>query len=479
MKKYKLSHYCIFTDSVEEDGTRIVYSSLSSKTLTVTGQCAEFLQHGLHEHLPDQLRQILIDNQILVEAEKDELKDVLNENRQHIQDKRTLYEVIQPSANCQLGCYYCGQEHTKTNLSEEIAIKMVDRIVHKFEKGNYKKIHIGWFGAEPLMGLPQMRLVNNTLRERLEGVEITSKIVTNGLSLKEKIFLELVKDFKVDRFEVTLDGTAEYHDKHRYTKAEGPSFDLIYRNLKTILLREDFPQMKTQITIRCNVDENNIDGVEPLIDQIAKDGLHRRIAVLYFIGVFSWGGNDAHKKSLTKEEMAMKQIQWKIRKMRLGYPDSNVMPRRKKEVCIAAGGASEMYDAFGNVFNCTEVSYADYYEGTNYKLGNVKVDTKAKFTEKPHNDWFDKLEHTDKFPCHSCRILPVCGGACPKSWEEGNPACPPLKYNLRKEMEMKYLVKKTDASELEEKLIEFEESLTPEHFQRMESRFSDEPAVTS
>ena len=27
----------------------------------------------------------------------------------------TLYEVIQPTANCQMGCFYCGQNHEKKN----------------------------------------------------------------------------------------------------------------------------------------------------------------------------------------------------------------------------------------------------------------------------------------------------------------------------------------------------------------------------
>lgn len=470
MSTYKLSYYTIFTNAIDEEGNLIVYSSRSGKTLVITHSCAEFLLNGLVEYIPEQLTEILVKNMVLVPEEENELETIIGENKEHVNvSKKTLYEVIQPSANCQLGCYYCGQEHRKTNLSDEIASKIVDRIIHKYKEGGFENIHIGWFGAEPLMGLPQMRMINNQLRERLEGVPITSKIVTNGLSLKEGIFLELVKDFNVKRFEVTLDGTAEYHDKHRYTKANGASFDLIYKNISKILLREDYFSHKCQITLRCNVDENNIDGVEPLIDLIAKDGLHKRIAYLYFVGVFSWGGNDAHKKSLTKEEMALKQIQWNIRKRKLGYPDRNTVHGRKKDVCIAVGGKSEMYDAYGNVFNCTEVSYASYYEDTKYQLGSLKKDHLESYEGKPHNDWFDKVENTEDYPCHSCKVFPICGGTCPKSWAEGIPACPPFKYNLRKDLELKYLVKKANKEEVMDKLDKFEASLTVSDFQRMET----------
>jgi len=101
----------------------------------------------------------------------------------------------------------------------------------------------------------------------------------------------------------------------------------------------------------------------------------------------------------------------------------------KKQVCMSLSKEGEVYDAYGNIFNCTEIPYVDSYEKTGYKLGSLRTKTAAK--DRGFKDWnLDILN--GKFPCSTCKILPICGGACPKAWKEGNPPCPSIKFNLKK-----------------------------------------------
>ena len=468
---HKLSFYTVFTNPIDDKGSRVGFSTRTSRTMKVSAMCYDFMQNDLIEHIPGSVLDKLVEHKIVVDADEDELATIIHENQHHIEggSKEDLYEVIQPTAFCQLGCYYCGQQHTKTNLSDDLVDKVVERIVFKYNKGNYKGIYIGWFGGEPLVGLPQMRAINKKLRLAFEGrdVPIAGKVVTNGLSLKENIFLELVGDFKINQFEITLDGTADFHDKHRYTKAGGESFDIIYGNLTRILNREDFRSFNCTFSIRCNVDEKNVDGVVPLIRKLAADGLHKKIGYLYFAAIYSWAGNDAHKKSLTKEEFSKLYLEWFVLKTQLGYHTTHQMPRRKLQTCIAVGGPSEMYDAYGNTFNCTEVSYTDFYDNTPYNLGNLKNDHLKEHIDKPLNAWNNDILDGTQQPCHNCRMLPVCGGACPKSWKENNTACPPFKYNIKKELELRYIMKRTEPALLNEKLDEFVTALDIDDFTRL------------
>jgi uncharacterized protein len=426
--------------------------------------------NGLIDKIPDSITQVLIESGVVIDVDENEFELIIQENIENGRmQEGILYEVIQPTAMCQLGCYYCGQKHTKDYLENDIVDKIVERIKLKFTTGNFIGIYIGWFGAEPLMGLPQMRLMYNKLRVAIndESVKIKGKVVTNGLSLKEGIFNELARDLNVDYIEVTLDGVQEYHDKHRYTKSGEDSFNIIYENIKRIILSENYKSTDCKIGIRCNVDHKNVEGVIPLINLLAKDGLHEKIKSLYFAIVYSWGGNDAHKESLTKEDAAMMQLKWEVEKIKLGYPTSLTLHGRKKNTCLATSTSGELYDAFGNIYNCTEVSYADFYDGTSYKLGNVKEDNKKVFIDKPHNDWFQTIRDSDKYPCHSCRLLPVCGGSCPKAWNEDNPPCPSFKYNIIKEMELKYILRKTPKELLHKKLDDFVLGFVPEDFKRI------------
>jgi uncharacterized protein len=468
----KLSYYTIFSNPIDDKNNRIVFSSRTSRSLKITNDCYEFIQNGLIDHIPEIIRIKLIELGILVDEEENELDMVIRENQEYIDEnanKGFLYEVIQPTAFCQLGCYYCGQQHTKTNMSYDLIDKIVSRIVDKFNKGNYTEIYIGWFGGEPLVGLPQMRLINNKLKEifSTKKIKIRGKVVTNGLSLKENIFLELVNDFNINQIEVTLDGTAEYHDQHRFTKSKGKSFDFIYDNLTRIMNLEKFQSYKCNFTIRCNVDEKNIDGVVPLIHKLAHDGLHKKIEYLYFASIYSWGGNDANEKAITKEEFSKLNLEWFILQAQLGYNISHNLPQRKKQTCIAVGGPSEMYDAYGNVFNCTEISYTNFYDNTPYQLGNLNENPLKKFENKPFQNWNQEILSGSQDPCHKCRLLPVCGGACPKSWKENNIPCPPFKYNIKKDLELRYIMKKTAPEELPNKLDEFLLTLDVNDFSRV------------
>ena len=453
---YKLSYYTIITDPVNEKGHRIVFCTRTSKSLTVPQICLDYIENNLIDEIPKSIFDKLVEIQAIVNCEEDELDTIITENKNYLANGAStqLYEVIQPSAMCQLGCYYCGQKHTKDYLTDDITQKIVQRLRRKASTGQYKSMYIGWFGGEPLMGLKQMRELTTEFKKIAAEYNLSyaAKVVTNGLSLKPAIFEELTREMSVNSIEVTLDGLGDYHDEHRYTKEGGKSFDLIFNNLKKILFKDDYFSFNCGISIRCNVDEKNSEGVEPLIHLLANEGMHKRISYFYATGIYAWG-NDAHKKSLTKEEFAQKEIYWLKLMYELGY-NISLSPDRVRQVCMSVSPGAEMVDAFGNVFNCTEVSYIPTYEGTDYIMGNLKDDIDLLIKPNKLTTWNDTLL-TDTFPCHTCKMLPVCGGGCPKSWHEDMRACPPSKFNIKDKLILRYAISKvTNKDELDEKLEE-------------------------
>lgn len=437
----KLSYYTIFSDFLNDNNDVIIFSSRSSEALLVTSKMKSFLEQGKIGNLPEKVIKELMDKKILVDFSENELKSIINENKKSIEESTVLYEVIQPTAYCQLGCDYCGQIHTKDYITKDLQKQLIARVEAKVKKKKWSKIIIGWFGGEPLVGLPQIRLLTKELKSIAEakGIPYEAKVVTNGLSLKKDIFLELVNKLNVKRIEITLDGTAKFHDGVRHTKSGNPTFDIIIKNLEEIFSIKNYHELGCSISIRCNVDHRNWDGVSPLIRLLADKKFNEYISYFYPIGVYSWGGNDAHTKSLTKEEFAEKEIDWYIEMLEYGFTP-NILPGRVKQVCIAVSKDSEMYDAFGNIYNCTEVSYTDFYDDTPYKLGNLKYEPSINLSNKPLNDWNDEIANNTDLPCHSCKMLPVCGGACPKSWHEDMRACPSNKFNIKEKLALAYII---------------------------------------
>src|SRR6267154_2676262 len=306
----KLSYYTFFSDDVNKRGESILFCTRSGDSFVVGKKLKTSLLTGAFQEIQEDTFNMLIDSKGIVPADEDELYEIRNENKDFVSDSSELYMVIQPSANCQLGCYYCGQNHTKDYLSKDHSDALIDRINLKASSGNYKSLFIGWFGGEPLMGLSQMRELTPRLKEvaAANNMSYGAAIVSNGLSLKPNIFEELVSKLNVRKIEVTLDGTPEFHDNHRYTKEGGKSFDIIFNNLSQILNRKDFKELNCSISIRCNVDKRNWDGVSDLIKLLAKNNFQDKISHFYPIGIYSWGGNDAHTNSLSKEEYAKKEL---------------------------------------------------------------------------------------------------------------------------------------------------------------------------
>jgi uncharacterized protein len=256
----------------------------------------------------------------------------------------------------------------------------------------------------------------------------SARVITNGARLTPTLARELYTTHSVNYVEVTLDGTRAQHDLRRYTKAGNGSFDKIFGNLKAVAAAED---LKFELVIRSNVDASNADSISELIDMLANNGIHKR-AKLYFSPVYSWG-NDAHAGSLAHEIYAERETEWLAQMLRRGYA-VDLLPTRHPIVCLALQRGARVTDAFGTEFNCTEVPYVPTYGTPNsYAVGDVEKEADP---VRPlfFQSWYEDINESKYSPCASCRILPVCGGACPKAWHDGNPPCPSTKLNIEHRM---------------------------------------------
>ncbi|MFD2916043.1 radical SAM/SPASM domain-containing protein [Psychroserpens luteus] len=427
--KYKLSHYLVFSEPIINQNYRLVYSTVSTTLTLLKIELYDKLIAGSFFDMDSSFLKKLISLNVIVEENFNELNHIIQENKTAISNEDMLYQVISPSANCQLGCDYCGQVHTKDLLDESLNLKILKRISNNLNLKEYKELHIGWFGAEPLMGLKNIRKLSVELMNlaSTKSCSYSAKMVTNGLSLKKQIFFDLVEKYKVNKFEITLDGTEEHHDIRRHTKLKEKTFKLIFNNLKNIVNDERFDQSNCSITVRCNVDTSNFESTYALIDLLEKENILNKIS-FYTAPIHSWG-NDAHLKSLTHEEYAKFQIDTFLELIEKKHPLSILPGAKTHIVCTSLYEHAEVFDAYGDVYNCTEISQVPAYEKEDlYKVGKLN-DEEYINKNRPYSSWNDDILNGE-IPCTDCRILPICGGACPKLWKEGISPCPPIKYNI-------------------------------------------------
>jgi len=301
---YKLSKYIIISDSIGKKNQYIIYSTRSTTFVIISKETVDLLLAENFSNVEQSTFRELENCQIIIKKEENELKIILDKYKNAINDNDTLYFVIQPTAQCQLGCHYCGQKHSKNYLTQSDYPLILNRIEEKLEMNSkYKNIQIGWFGAEPLLGLKSMEILTNQIKELASKYQCsyTSKITTNGLSLKPDVYNRLI-DLAIKKIEITLDGTAATHDQRRYTKKGNATFDIIFDNILSCIHSPRFNPLSTQLVIRCNVDKNNHQDVYNLIDLLDQHQLQDKIDEFYLAPIHSWG-NDAHLQALEKKNL--------------------------------------------------------------------------------------------------------------------------------------------------------------------------------
>jgi len=442
MQQYKLSFYLIksrILDEAATDPQRVIFATRTGAVMVIDDAFINYLHQDQFEKVPPEVLDQLISIEAIVPQEQDELDFILNQNKISVSKDKVLDIVIQPGASCQLGCHYCGQEHSNHYMSESLQKKMIDRIAQKLKTKKMDEISIIWYGAEPLMAVKQIRQLSAPLMElaTLHNIPYSASMVTNGLSLKPDIFREMVEQWKVTNFQITIDGLAEFHDKNRYTKQNKPTFSIIFNNILNIVNAPFYKESGAKIMIRCNVDTNNVAGLNLFIQHMADCNLQDKVG-FYIIPIHNWGGNNAEQLTgVNKTGFAVQEIDWMISLIDLGF-EVDILPTRTKVVCSAVKEDSEVYDAFGTVSSCWEVPYTPLYKNTNFEIGNLNLPFVEDVARTPMRNWNDDIKKGDTW-CAGCNLLPVCGGSCPIHWESGTPACPSFKFNIEDRLLLQYI----------------------------------------
>ncbi|MCZ4090601.1 radical SAM protein [Ensifer psoraleae] len=349
-------------------------------------------------------------NKIVVDASEDELSAVLSENTVAMQNSDELYRVIMPTAQCSLGCTYCGQFHSPNKIDALTAASILSDIEENLGTEKYRYLKVGWFGAEPLQNLPGVRSLTQQLMQTSarHNVHYSAKMATNGLKLTGEVASELIHELSVMRLDVTLDGPAHVHDSRRFSKGGKGTFEAILGNLKSVASIRPPPGV---VTVRCNVDHTNADSVEELLLILGEQGWGDAISV-YFAPVHAWG--DFSPQRTDSSWLAEKEIEWRYLARHLGIPVAD-LPARKYITCMATNKHARLYDPNGKSHSCTELPLA-------------ARETSGNAIDYDFRSFSDAIERHE-VPCWQCKMLPVCGGACPKQWADGNVPCPTFKFN--------------------------------------------------
>lgn len=327
-------------------------------------------------------------------------------------DSSNLGLVIAPTMDCNFACPYCFENRDKHKMTKKIQDKIIQLVENKIKTG-VKAINITWYGGEPLIHPDIIEYISSYIMEFGEKYKVKygAYIITNGYLINKKIINMFIKN-KIKGAQITIDGPPSIHNKRRILRNGKGTFEVLLKNIRLLL------ENNIDVSIRINVDKENIDGIEGLLKILKKEGLNQCHIALGHVRDYTPVCQSIKLKCLNKANF--REIEYHFADLLNKYeflePYDKIEIRPKNVYCGAVMENYYVIDPIGYMYKCwNDVSVVEKAVGNvdgteeTYMLQN-----KAKYlTWNPFH--FEK--------CKSCVEKPLCLGGCPFMSMKGELAC--------------------------------------------------------
>ena len=161
-------------------------------------------------------------------------------------------------------------------MTLDTAQRIGDWIERELDRVNPDKLHLMFFGGEPLLNVPVMYGIAERMKAATSarGLKQTITIITNGLLLTEEI-VDRMLPWGLYGVKITLDGDRDTHNRMRPLRGGQGTFDRIVENVRRIA-------HKTRVAIGGNYDEASVDSYPALLDFLSKQDFADKIAKVNF-----------------------------------------------------------------------------------------------------------------------------------------------------------------------------------------------------
>lgn len=335
---------------------------------------------------------VLCRNGFIVDDDFDEKEFYKNLYYERKYSRNAYFIIINPTLNCNLGCWYCYENHPEKS---ELTVELIDRILlhikQKQELDQFKNLGLSFFGGEPMLKsgiiVELLNRVDNLAKEK--DFNLSVSFTTNGTILP-KTLLDLLKNFNVS-FQITLDGNKETHDTVRVFKSENKqgSYDLILKNIRRIT--DELTDCR--FIVRVNFTNNTLNGLTRIVDDL--EFCDRKRTTINLQRVWQADHSEIDKSVLFEFINYAKAHNFIVRYMDI-YPQLSV--------CYADNYNETVINYNGDVFKCTARDFSTVEpEGKLLKDGSILWNTEK---------WLRRIGLRLPAICENCNLLPACGSFC-------------------------------------------------------------------
>lgn len=287
--------------------------------------------------------------------------------------------VILPTTMCNAKCYYCYEsDYCKINMSEETADKVI-QFIKRSARG--RRVSILWFGGEPFYNSKIIKYIANGLIK--ENVIFTSRTISNGsLFTSIEDIEEIIRLIKLQRAQITLDGTKEV-----YEKIKGVEFENTLKGIDFLL------KHNVVVTVRMNLSHENFEDLKELIYFLKDRFGHSKNFMAYPYPLFQLTVDKAGDEKIYNDLIELSKISYELG---INFPDCKDISTHR---CMADSGETVVISPKG------ELSLCEHHCEGNEIFGSIDGGIKN-YNYNLISKWKEK--ELDYPECNECCYYPQC-----------------------------------------------------------------------
>jgi uncharacterized protein len=346
--------------------------------------------------------------------------------------------TVTTTLDCNLGCYYCYEERTADRLRTSDIEVLVAQTRTKLMESGRSRLHVDWYGGEPLQNLEFMEAASRALQSlcRDLGVTYRSSVISNGTLWPEDVGA-FVQRHAISQVQISFDGVGSRHDKiRRFRSSADRQAGLSSYALAVNLV--DHLADHVRVDARFNIDRTNAQELHDFVGEARRRGWFKKPFPVVIqparVSDYSERSGFLKGRKLSLEEFDSIRAELRgtassaFRIEESEVPDGYPYP--KTTVCAALVDDSSVFGADGHVYRCgLQVSERHRAVGSFRAESDAKQ--RARFipirselmdAAEQQAQWWKQFDPCEQPTCSVCSFLPICMGGCPKKHLEGDRA---------------------------------------------------------
>ena len=410
-KLLKKSSYNLVVNLNEDQN--LLVNTLSGAIDQVPASYCSFIESP-YCHEKNEITDFLTQRRYLIDSEIDEgelLRRLYTEVQDVARTKIPIKCVLLVTFDCNLRCAYCWQQH-KINKSSAMTQEKVDAIFETLPKlaanlnieSDATPI-IQLFGGEPL--LPENTALVEYILKKCKSRGYNVQITTNGVYVPD--FQDMLLRYGVNEIQITVDGTADFHNRRRV----GSDYKSLMDSIGALLFHNE-----TYIKLRVNVDRGNLNSLPELANEIIDRRWYTSSKFFAYTTPLRDPSFDSQtlingRKELLAAFLDMKReypqteifwfMGWDGYQPVIGLEYNGRFPYPKTYICDININQF-VFTPSGSIHLCAEESQGE--------AGAVGSYYPAFSLDEPKFSSIYYKTPQELGRCEGCVMLPVCGGGC-------------------------------------------------------------------